>query len=124
MVRDDFVVPHSYKQSRTMSRETKAHNESSGFGKMLFMKKQSLTEQELQMALANGQAKSWSHDGMTLYAAVNVTYSSSARKNNEEQLSNQNELDAEGGLALARLFSLVMAVRVVQSLVQADNRLR
>lgn len=107
VLKDNFVAPKHYAQSRVMARETKAEDQASGYGKLLFLKKHGLTEAELTMALASGEVKSWNHNGLTLYSAVNITYSSSAVKTNEEKLLAESTLDHDGGAALARTFDLM-----------------
>eukprot|EP00435_Cladocopium_sp_Y103_P033662 s1962_g8.t1 len=91
VVQDQFRLPKAYEKTMEASKVEKAQDLKDGFGKVIFMKKMNLTEDELEACVASGEVTSWESNGLQLFAATNQatnqSYSSASSKNEMEKMT-------------------------------------
>lgn len=105
VLKQDYFVPESYQLKKETQKSEKALDESAGYGRLLFCKRNGLSDQELEQALKSGEVRCWTHGDMKLYSAVNVTYQSEALKRTTEKLDGHEVyLDGESGGAFCQIF--------------------
>ncbi|CAJ1356920.1 unnamed protein product, partial [Effrenium voratum] len=106
-VKADFVRPATYQQTKTVERTETATDRQSGFGKTVFMRMYRFdTDDDLQAAIDAGDVMTFTTNGKTMYAVVNVELNTSAKKNNAETMaSDVLELSAETGSIFDSIWS-------------------
>eukprot|EP00435_Cladocopium_sp_Y103_P030907 s1962_g7.t1 len=87
VVQDQFRLPKAYEKVMEASKVEKAQDLKDGFGKVIFMKKINLTEDELEACVASGEVTRWESNGLQLFAATNQSYSSASSKNEMEKMT-------------------------------------
>lgn len=106
VIQDRFALPKQYQMEKAIQKKEKAHEQQEGFGKTIFMRKNALSEADLQACLDSGEVVSWrAQTGLTMYAATNQTFNQSAAKLSNEKLSSDAIKLCEGaGRAFASVW--------------------
>lgn len=108
VIQERFALPKSYMMEKEMAKKEKAREQQEGYGKTIFMRKNQLTEEDLQACMDSGEVVSWRSGGLTLYAATNQTFSQEASKISKEKMaSDVINLDANTGRAFAACFDMM-----------------
>ena len=105
VIQPKFTVPKEYTRTQDQETEDKATYRKNGFGKLIFKRMYSLTQEDLDQALSTGEVICWKSGGLTLYAAVNQEFKNSSAKNSKDSLSTGRvELDSLAGESFAKVF--------------------
>ncbi|CAJ1437567.1 unnamed protein product, partial [Effrenium voratum] len=105
VIQPKFTVPKEYTRTQDQETEDKATYRKNGFGKLIFNRMYSLTQEDLDQALSTGEVICWKSGGLTLYAAVNQEFKNSSAKNSKDSLcTGRVELDSLAGESFAKVF--------------------
>lgn len=108
IVQDRFALPKSYVLEKEMEKKERALERQEGYGKTIFMRKNALSEDDLQACLDAGEVVSWKSGDLTLFAATNQTFSQEASKTSKEKMaSDKISLDKTTGRAFASAFEML-----------------
>lgn len=89
--------------------KAKASDKSEGYGKILFMKKNNLLEEEFQACLQAGEIHSWragGRNGIMMYAATHEVHERSSSRSSKNLMVTQDvDLTRDAGLAFHKVFA-------------------
>ena len=103
---EDYTLPKMYQHKQQYTSSEAALSNKDGFGKLIFKKRNNLSEEELQECLRDGSVVKWQSGDIDLYAARNIQITKGAEKKVSDEMQGKSvELDDESSVLMHNAFT-------------------